>query len=319
MARMIRNTAILAKIETTYGTDAVPTGAANALLVGNASFETTYNNVGRQIIRPFMGGAEELVGTRFVKASFEVELAGSGTAGTAPAWGPLLIGCAMAEVITAATNVVYSPVSALFKSLTIYYYLDGLQKKMTGCMGNVSLDFPEGEIPKLKFEFTGIDSGQTAVVTPVQTLTSFKVPQVITNGNTGDVKFGGTYAAGAITGGTAYISRGISLSLGNSINPVNMLNAQAVDVVSREATGSCQLELTSADEILFRDAIHANTLSTLSFEHGTAAGSKVLVYAPAAQRINPKVTDYDGRVNLSLDLRLTPTSVGNNELIIVAK
>ena len=43
---LMRNTAVLAKIETTYGTDAVPTGAANAVLVSeddwNAIQETLY-------------------------------------------------------------------------------------------------------------------------------------------------------------------------------------------------------------------------------------------------------------------------------------
>ncbi len=37
MPRYTRKTAILAKIETTYGTDAAPTGAANALLISNQS------------------------------------------------------------------------------------------------------------------------------------------------------------------------------------------------------------------------------------------------------------------------------------------
>jgi hypothetical protein len=37
MPRYIKNTLITAKIETTPGTDAVPTGAANALLVSEMS------------------------------------------------------------------------------------------------------------------------------------------------------------------------------------------------------------------------------------------------------------------------------------------
>ena len=52
----MRNTAILAKIETTPGTDAAPTGAANALLVSNASFEFNYNNFDRDPLRGYMGG-----------------------------------------------------------------------------------------------------------------------------------------------------------------------------------------------------------------------------------------------------------------------
>ena len=36
-ARYVRNSAILAKVEGTYGTDSTPTGAANAVLVSNLS------------------------------------------------------------------------------------------------------------------------------------------------------------------------------------------------------------------------------------------------------------------------------------------
>jgi hypothetical protein len=43
---------------------------------------------------------------------FDVDLVGSGTAGTAPAWGPLIQACAFAEVIVASTSVTYNPVSS---------------------------------------------------------------------------------------------------------------------------------------------------------------------------------------------------------------
>ena len=99
MARNTRNTAILAKIETTYGTDAVPTGLANALLISDSSFDITYNNVERNNIKGYFGSDEMLAGTRFVEMSFAVEVSGSGTAGTAPAWGPLLQACSFAETV----------------------------------------------------------------------------------------------------------------------------------------------------------------------------------------------------------------------------
>ena len=59
-ARYHRNTAILAKIEATYGTDATPTEAANALLVSNVSINPlNAQNVSRDLIRPFLGGSEQ--------------------------------------------------------------------------------------------------------------------------------------------------------------------------------------------------------------------------------------------------------------------
>ena len=82
MSRLIRNTAILAKTETVYGVDAVPTGAANALLVSNLSINPlNAQNVDRNNIRPYLGGDEQLVGSRYVEMGFDVELVGAGTPG----------------------------------------------------------------------------------------------------------------------------------------------------------------------------------------------------------------------------------------------
>lgn len=317
MARIMRNTAILAKIETTPGTDAVPTGAANALLISNASFELVYNNAERDNLRGYMGGNESLPGTRFVKATFDVELSGSGTAGTAPAWGPLLLACAMAEV-TSATAVEYTPVSTGLKTLTIKYILDGVQHTMLACMGDVELDMQEGAIPKLKFSFTGRHGGTAAQAAPALTLTNWKTPQVITAENSGCLTLGGTYANGAVTGGTTYPSRGLNVKLGNDVKQLALLCAgNQVDITNRKTTGSTQLELTAAQEVQTITDVNGVALTSLSFVHGTTAGAKVMVFAPSVQRLNPKHTDYEGRAHMGLDLNFMPVT-GNDELRIVA-
>lgn len=316
MARSNRNTAILAKIETTQGTDAVPTGAANALLISDASFDISYNNVDRSLIRGFYGGAEQLAGTRFVDMSFSVEISGSGAAGTAPAWGPLLQACGYAEAVTASTRVDYTPVSTGQKSLTIYYSDDGVLHKALGCMGNVQFSMGAGERPLLKFTFSGIDGGTTAAANPTLTLTAWKAPLVITDANTGDIKLGGTYSAGAITGGTVYPSRGLSLDAGNKVAKIDLLGGQSIDLTDRDVTGSMQLELTAAQEVSFYADVNANTLTSVSFEHGTTAGEKVIFHAPNVQRVNPKHTDYEGRIHHTFDLRCLPTT-GNDDLRIV--
>jgi hypothetical protein len=317
MSRIMRNTAILAKIETTEGTDALPTAIADALLISNASFELINSNVDRDVLRAYIGNSESLVGTRFVRATFDVELSGSGAAATAPAWGKLLIASAFAEV-TGASMVEYTPVTNGLKTLTIKYLLDGLQHTMTGCMGTVSLDMTQGVIPKLKFVFTGIDAGRSAVALPALTLTAWKVPRVITAENSGAVTLGGTYAAGAITGGTAFASRGLSVDVGNDVKQIALVGqGNQVDITQRSVTGSVQMELTAAQEITMFSDINANTLTSLSFLHGSTAGAKVLVYAPAVQRINPKHVDFEGRAHFGMDLRFTPLA-GNDELRIVS-
>lgn len=316
MARNTRNTVILAKIETTYGTDSVPTGAANALLISDASFDITYNNVDRENIKGFFGADEQLAGTRFVDMTFSCEISGSGAAGTAPAYGPLLQACSMAETITVGQRVEYNPISTSQKSITVYYYDDGVLHKALGCMGNVQFSMGEGERPLLRFSFTGLDGGTTAAPNPAQTLTAWKAPLVITDNNTGDIKLGSTYSAGVISGGTPYPSRGLNLDLGNQVAKVALLGGQSADITNRSSTGSMQLELTVAQEVAFYDDVNANTLTSLSFEHGTSAGKKIIFHMPSVQRTNPKHADYEGRIHHTFDLRLLPTS-GNDEMRIV--
>jgi len=316
--RLIRKTAILAKTETTYGTDSVPTGAANAILVSNASFNLAYNNVERNFIRPFFGGSGQLAGTRFVECSFEVELANSGTAGTAPAWGPLLRACGMAEAVLATpARVEYTPVSASFSSVTIYYHIDGVRRVALGCMGNVEIMLNEGAAPMLRFTFAGLDGGRTAVADPAVTLTAFRAPQVVTDVNSGDINLGATYSAGVLSSGTAYPSRGLTVNLQNTVSRKALLGGQAVQISDRNVQGSMQLDLTAAQEVSFLTDINANTNTSLGFSHSTGAGVGILLHAPQVQRIDPSDTEYEGDVHAAMNLRFTPTTAGNDELRLV--
>jgi hypothetical protein len=319
MPRKMRNTAILAKIETTYGTDAAPTGVADALLVSNPTPpKYTYNTADRNLVRTFMGASEQLAGTRYVTLDFEVEVSGSGTAGTAPAWGKLLRACAMAETVTAAQRVEYNPISTVVDSLTIHYFLDGVLHRATGCMGTMDVMLDEAGVPKFKFTFTGLDGGPVAQANPATTLTAWRTPLVITNSNTAAVKLGATYATGALTGGTDFCSRGLNLSLGNDVKFTSMLGpCTGVDIYDRAATGSMQLDLDAAGEVAAFAAVNANTLTSVGLVHGSVAGARVVFFAPAVQRTNPTHQEYEGRVLLGFDLRLLPL-VGNDELRIVA-
>jgi hypothetical protein len=317
MARYARNAAILAKIETTIGTDAVPTGAANAMLVSNLTVNPlNAQNVSRDTIRTYFGGSEMLVGTAFVEASFDIELQGSGAAGTAPAWGPLLRACGFAEAVTAVTRVDYTPISGILEAVTIYYHDDGVLHKMLGARGTFDVKMGVGERPVLSFKFLGLDGGISAVANPSLTLTGFKTPTVITDTNTGDITLGCTYATGALVGGTAYTSRGLSLTLGNAVAHTPLLGQEAIDITNRDVTGHTDLDLTAANEVTFMATVKANTTTGMGILHGTAAGYKVLLHMPAVQIINPTKQEVAGRRLIGYDLRAVP-STGNDDLRIV--
>jgi hypothetical protein len=319
MPRFVRNSAILAKIETTEGTDATPTGAANALLVSNQSINPlNANNVDRDLMRNYFGASEQLVGTATVELSFTVELAGSGTAGTAAPWGELLRACGFAETGTVTWKGYQPDTPGNAKSVTIYFYDDGVLHKLLGARGNVKPMLGIGQRPVLEFNFIGKDGGITAVANPSTTLTGFKTPLVVTDTNTSDIKLGGTYASGVVTGGTAYPSRGLMLDVGNSLQFNPLIGGEYVDISDRDVTGSMELDLTSAQEVSFMTSLKANTLQALSLEHGAVAGAIVGVYLPAAQLINPKKAELNGRRLVGYDIRAVPVT-GNDDIIIYCK
>lgn len=319
MARLMRKRVVLAKIESSYGVDPTPTGAANALLVSNLDVNIlNAQNVSRDLIRAYFGGFEELVGTVYKEASFDVELASAGAAGTAPAWGPLLRACAWAETITGGNRVDYTPVTASLESVTIYYHADGVLHKLLGCRGTVQIKLAISDRPMLMFKFIGIDGGESATADATPTLTAWTTPLVVTNPNTGDLTFGCSYSAGSLSGGTAYPSRGVELDMGGDVKFVPMLGGDSVDITQREMTGTVQLDLTAAQEVTFMGTVKANTTQSVGLQHGSTAGAIIVVHAPAIQLINPKHEDVDGRLLLGFDMRVVPTS-GNDELRIVAR
>lgn len=102
MALLTRRRIMLAKIEGTYGTDSSPV-AANAMLIRNLDMTPLDAEiVSRDLVRPYFGNYDQIIAAQKVGISFEVELQGSGTAGVAPNYGPLMRACGMAETVTAA-------------------------------------------------------------------------------------------------------------------------------------------------------------------------------------------------------------------------
>jgi hypothetical protein len=317
MARYIRNTTVLAKIENTYGTDAVPTGAANAILVSDVSINPIADNVARDLIRPFMGASEELIGNKHIELDMTVELQNGGTAGTAPSWGPLLRACGFAEAaLLTPSRVEYTPVSTGFEGVSIYYYLDGVVYKALGCRGSVDFGLGIGERPTMKFKFVGVDGGIAAGTPSGVVYTGFKTPLAVTQSNVSQFLLGCTYAIGVLSGGIAHTSRGLEFSLGADVKYIPTLGGQSADIVNRNATGKLTLDLDAAAEVTMKTAIDANTLTSIGMVLGSVAGLKTCVFLPTCQRTNPKTEDVDGRAMMGMDLRLVP-SAGNDEIRII--
>jgi hypothetical protein len=302
-----RKRLLLAKIEGTYGSDPTPAGT-DAVLVSNLSIQPLQLELkDRELILGYLGNTEMVVGQRLVGVTFDVEIAGSGTAGTAPKWSALMQACGFAEAVVGGTSVTYTPASTLFKGVTLYYFADGVRHKVTGCRGTWSMSLETGEIPKISFEFTGIFNAPTDETQPALTFSNQADPVVVNSANTTPLQVHG-YAA---------CLSSFSLSLANE-TPFRQLAGctQQIMITDRKPEGEVVIEApTIAQKNYFNEASTQAT-GQFSWKHGQTAGNIVTFTAPTCNLGSPEYEDSDGIIMLKLPFMPQPTAAGNDEFTI---
>ena len=305
MPLLSRKRLILAKTETTYGTSAAPAGT-DALLVRNLDITPLESDVvSRDLIRPYLGNSEQLLANPRVRVTCEVELAGSGTAGTAPKFDALLKACGLASTIVASTSVTYAPVSTAFSSCIIAYNIDGVQHLVTGCRGTFTMSCQLGQIPVLQFEMTGIYNAPTDSAQPSVTYSAQATPLLFRDGNTTGFSFLG-YSGCLMS---------VDFNMANNIVYRELIGCtKEVLITDRAPAGTVTIEApTMTLKNYFTDAF-SNSLGSLTFTHGTSAGNRVVFTAAQADLTQPTYSDSDGIHMLNLPYVATPTTAGNNEV-----
>jgi hypothetical protein len=277
-SRYIRDTVILAKTETVYGTDSVATGAANAMQVSNVRL-TPLNAqfVGRDLIRGYFGISEQLIASFNKLLTFDIEAVGSGTAGTAPSWGPCLRAAGFAELATVAERVEYKPITNSQESASVYVFDSGVLHKLLGAKAAVTFGVTLGGIPKMSFAFIGLDGGDTAAVPSGVSYTGFQPPQVVQDAFTGDLTLGATYVAiGAtpgLTGGVQYPSTGLEVDMGIKAEHIPLLGGETVEITDRQAKGKIKVDATAAQEIALYATIKAGSSQSMARWSAAASAS----------------------------------------------
>ncbi len=114
----IKNTVVLAKIESSEGVDASPSASTDAVLVENVKLSKKPNTIKTNEVTGSLDGFGDIVGGMPFGISFDVYLKGSGAAGTPPEYGKLLKACGWAEIITASAVPVSSEACAAGGSTT---------------------------------------------------------------------------------------------------------------------------------------------------------------------------------------------------------
>ena len=308
MAQLTRKRVILIEAESSYGTAPTP-AATDVVLVRDLSITPQSSDVvNRDVVRPYLGASQQLLANTRVECTFSVELAGSGTAGTAPRYGSALKACGFSETISSGTSVTYAPISASFTSVTIHYNVDGVRHIVTVCRGTFAINAAVGEIPSIDFTFTGIYNAPTDTALPSVTYGNQATPLIFKNGNT--TSFQLLSYAGALMN--------FSMDVGNSLVYRELVGGtKEVILTDRAANGSLTIEApTLAQKDYFSAALVDTTLGNLTVTHGTTAGNIVRVTSTKVDIGDVAYGEADGVTMLEIPYTLVPSSA-NDELGIV--
>lgn len=300
-----KNKVLLAKIESAYATSPTPTGAANAILATDVELRPMEGeDVNRNLELPYLAAQATIAAALSATLTFSTELAGSGTAGVAPAWGVLARGCALAETITPDTSVAYSPVSIAHESLWLVLNIDGVQHVLMGARGTADLQVNAQGIPKLRWTFTGLFVQPTDTAPATPTLTAFKAPLVASKANTP------TFTIDAVP----LVLRSATFSLANDVQKRLLVGKEEILIVDRAESLNCVVEATQlATFNPFALSADPAERVAVSLVHGTAAGNIATLALPTAQVKRP--TGYQnnqGLLEWPLNLSALP-SAGNDQ------
>lgn len=302
---LTRKRLILVKKEATYGTDSTPAGT-DALLVRNLDITPIEADlVSRDLIRPYLGNSPSLIAQSRVSITFQVELAGSGTAGTAPRYGAILQACGMSETIVASTSVTYAPVSSAFSSATIYFNNDGILHKATGCRGTFTLNCEVGQIPTIDFTMIGVYNAPTDTAAPAVTYSAQASPLIFKQGNTSSFQF--FSYAGCL--------QSVSFDMANETVYRELVGCtKEVLITNRAPAGTVMIEAVALATKDYFNIAQTETLGNLTFLHGTTAGNRVTLTASQCDVSNPSYGDQDGVQMLNIPYVAVPTTAGNDEI-----
>jgi hypothetical protein len=301
-----REKVLLAKIETTYGTDSAPV-AANAILAKNVRLMPMEgNDLDRDLELPWDGNSGTIPIDLHAKISFEIELEPSGTAGTAPGWGVLLRMASCAQTITAGVSVTYNKITSGRESGTIYLYIGGTLHALRGSRGNCVLEINAQGIPYLKFDFTGLWTKPVASSAPTPDISAFKDPVAATTANTPTFTIDGT----------GFVLRSFKFDFANKVEPRFLIGSERVVINGALDSIEARVEahpLTSFDP--YQKALD-QAKDALVLVHGTQAGRICTLSVPAAQ--HQRVQGLENAQNITeWPLRLLPRpQLGNDQFTL---
>lgn len=296
--------AIALKPGVTYGTDTVPTGAANwfeARDVKLTAFDV--ETADRKIDQPYMGNEDKIIVSKWSKLSFSIAMAGSGAAGTAPKWDAAMLACGFAKTVSAGVSVAYNLVSSAFGFCDIYMEVDGVLYKFISARGNVKGRIPAKGIPEFVFDFESLYTAPVAGNISGINKTGWTYEDAVNSVNTGKVTINAVDLAFS----------NLEWNCGNQIARIDLPGPQLeVAITNKKPTASCTVLAPALATFDPYALASAGTIVTLTNTHGTVAGKKIQTDLKV-KVLGVAETQVEGM--LAYDLTLEPDAVSGNDEI----
>ena len=265
--------AIYVDTQSAHGTPATPT-TTNSVQVSNLNFSfSDARMVDRSgIVKNTKGTLKQLHAGMLGELTFDVELKGSGTAGTPPEYNDLLVCSGMAETIVASTSVTYAPATDNQQYCTIYFMQDGVRRILQNAVVNWTLNLETGAAGMLSFTVTGHLGTASDTVFAAGSYQSTVPPVVL----------GGAFAIG---GYSADITK-LTLERGNKIvKPASMSAADGfgqIRIARWDITGTFDpLATLLATNDWVGDWESGTSMALATGTIGSTAGNRYAITAPA--------------------------------------
>lgn len=299
----MRKVTLFAAVESVYGT-AVALTATDAIRTHELKCNPfVASPIERNLDGSAFGNSGAIHPGAYIEVEFDVEMCGSGTAGTAPAYGALFKACQMSETVVAVTSVTYAPASNGTTSLTLYYQLDGQRHALKGARGSWSIKFDSQGIPYFHFKFTGLWVDPVSIADLVPDFTGFTTPRPVTVVHTPTVNLHAL----------ASVYKSFMYDHGNDVQYFNNPGEEFVDIMDRKPKGSISLLAPALSTKNYFTTAKSDTSGALTLVHGMTAGNIITFAAPLTQILAPKYGDDKGRAMLDADLAFLYNS-GDDEM-----
>ncbi|MEM7706618.1 MAG: hypothetical protein AAF358_13750 [Pseudomonadota bacterium] len=307
-----RSKTLFAKLQPTALTDSVPI-ATDAVQVFDLEIDPYEGDTVEETVeREQFGNYLQFNTSPTTTMRFKVYLKGTGSAGDAAFFGPLLRGCGFAETLNASTDATYDLVSTGQEMLTLKYVLSGNQVHAAlDCRGTVRLEFTRGGLPYLQFEFTGayvepVTSALAADISAWEAITTLPV-------NRANTVF-------TLDSTTPCLEQLVA-DVANEVVSRDLPNCYSTSIVDRSPNGNCNFEAPTLATKDWFDVLEShNGVTTVagSIVHGSTAGNIIEVQMPRVQLAGISFENSDGILVYNTNARFIPVA-GNDEIQIIVR